>query len=174
ELLHVWDQPHLDALAEDARLVISELVTNAVLHGGDNPNALHLAITDGSLNPPVVQELTSHAEHGRGLAIIEQLTTRWGIEPDGTGGKRVWVELGQHNPSDHNDSNESDAADRHLIREPPLEPGNGQSPDPLTGAGHGLGCFEPAGRHRATPDDKIRPATTRKGLGKHISGQIAV
>ncbi|MEQ7129525.1 hypothetical protein ABN034_34065, partial [Actinopolymorpha sp. B11F2] len=42
ELLHVWDQPHLDALAEDARLVISELVTNAVLHGGDNPNALHL------------------------------------------------------------------------------------------------------------------------------------
>jgi anti-sigma regulatory factor (Ser/Thr protein kinase) len=105
QLLLAWDQPHLDRLAEDARLVVSELVTNAVVHAGDSGGALQLdvradqngclyiAVIDASSAAPVVRELTGDGEDGRGLHIVQQLGARWGVEPDGEGGKRVWIEL---------------------------------------------------------------------------------
>jgi two-component sensor histidine kinase len=99
-----WGQPHLDALVEDARIVVTELVTNAVVHaGGDDAvdlriraeqdGSLYLAVSDGAAVAPMMGELTDDAEGGRGLQIVQQLCTQWGVEADDSGGKRVWVEL---------------------------------------------------------------------------------
>jgi anti-sigma regulatory factor (Ser/Thr protein kinase) len=105
ELLLAWDQPHLDTLADDALLVVSELVTNAVVHAGadsgvlhldirtDQNGSLHVGVSDGSSIPPFVKEPTGDAEGGHGLPIVTQLSARWGVESTDTGGKRVWVEL---------------------------------------------------------------------------------
>jgi anti-sigma regulatory factor (Ser/Thr protein kinase) len=101
QLLVASGQSHL---ADDARLVISELVTNAIRHAS-NSTTLHLAlhvdgdgtlraaITDSSALAPMVRELAIEDEAGRGMQIVQQLTTRWGVEQDRSGGKQVWVEL---------------------------------------------------------------------------------
>jgi anti-sigma regulatory factor (Ser/Thr protein kinase) len=104
DLLLAWSQPHLDGLADDATVVVSELVTNAVLHAGgdgalrleisaDQNGTLRIAISDGSSLEPTMQELTDDAEGGRGLQIVQRLSARWGVEDGPSGGKRIWVEL---------------------------------------------------------------------------------
>lgn len=89
-------------LSEDARIVVSELVTNAVKHvGGEasfelelvlHGDALRLSLADGSSVRPLARALGGDTEGGRGVRIIELLATRWGVE-DHEGGKRVWAEL---------------------------------------------------------------------------------
>jgi DNA-binding NarL/FixJ family response regulator len=85
----------------DALVVASELVTNAIIHGG-GPCDLHLSITrhavrieahDGGGGTPDPMAPTSTGTHGRGLHIVAALTTAWGIEDIATGGKIVWAEL---------------------------------------------------------------------------------
>jgi len=81
-----------------AALVVSELVSNAVRHGGgciDVTVQLHdetvtIAAADGSSVVPCRRDPDDNG--GRGLLLIEALCTRWGIN-DHEGGKRVWVEL---------------------------------------------------------------------------------
>lgn len=97
-------------LAESARLAVSELVTNAILHA-EPPMTVHVRgtiehprveVTDQSLLPP--QRLDSHhlvdlgddsswATMGRGLDLVAAYSERWGadISPNGTG-KVVWFE----------------------------------------------------------------------------------
>lgn len=90
---------------EDAALVISELVTNAVLHSGcastdqlevkvgrRNGN-LVISVHDPGVSQdaaePVVEKRSGPG--GVGLVLVEQLSVRWGAErPDGY---RVWAEL---------------------------------------------------------------------------------
>lgn len=88
-----------DQRLDDLRLILSELVTNAVVHG-DGPSVDLLLRADG----PVVRgevidqgdgfELpplpTLHAPGGRGLAIVGALTRTWGVE---RGSTHVWFEL---------------------------------------------------------------------------------
>lgn len=99
--LTAWGQHRL---AEDARLVLSELVTNAIRHAhkggqlhiaihGNGPGVLYIAVDDGADEPPVLRPLTGHQDGGRGLHIVEQLSRRWGTQRRDTGGKRVWAEL---------------------------------------------------------------------------------
>lgn len=84
----------------DGELAVSELVTNAVLHGHD-PISLRLVLTDhdvrvevrdGSPLSPSFSVLDPSAVTGRGLMLISAASDRWGVEPD-AGGKRVWFEL---------------------------------------------------------------------------------
>lgn len=109
DLLLAWGQPHLDGLVDDATVVVSELVTNAVLHAGeegrmrleisaDQNGTLRIAVSDGSSLEPTMQELSDDAESGRGLQIVQQLGASWGVEDGTSGGKRIWVEL-SHNTS---------------------------------------------------------------------------
>ncbi len=99
-----------DELAESARLAVSELVTNAILHA-DPPMTVHvrgtvehprIEVTDQSLVPPPQRRLTAEVDIddefswstvGRGLDLVACYAARWGadIDPHGSG-KVVWFE----------------------------------------------------------------------------------
>lgn len=84
----------------DAELALSELVTNAVLHG-QAPITLHLRrddtglrveVGDGSALGPAVSLLDPTAVTGRGLLLVSATSDTWGVEARGEG-KVVWFEL---------------------------------------------------------------------------------
>jgi anti-sigma regulatory factor (Ser/Thr protein kinase) len=90
----LWEWGHAE-LAQDASVVVSELVTNAVMASaelgpaiapvqvwlGSATTCVLLAVADASPRPPVRLNLDPDAEGGRGLALVEALTTRWGWYP---------------------------------------------------------------------------------------------
>jgi anti-sigma regulatory factor (Ser/Thr protein kinase) len=89
----------LDELVDDVRLVASELATNALVHAqtpfsvtiaGDDRSVL-LTVRDGSTVVPARRTAQVLATSGRGLAIVEQLSQRWGAETDAAGTKSVWA-----------------------------------------------------------------------------------
>jgi serine phosphatase RsbU (regulator of sigma subunit)/anti-sigma regulatory factor (Ser/Thr protein kinase) len=99
-----------ERLAEDTVLVVSELVTNAVVHAGTDVELLcRLEITDGGAVGAVVVEVSDHhpsravreeaaeraygtPEYGRGLRLVATLSEAWGITYR-TGVKTVWARL---------------------------------------------------------------------------------
>ncbi|MET9145639.1 MULTISPECIES: ATP-binding protein [unclassified Streptomyces] len=114
---HALREWQADALVQDAQLVVSELVTNAVQATGvpkESPTWLELEglqllhvgvyghgrsvtiqVWDSSKEPPVKQKAGGEAwaESGRGLAIVEALALHVGHFFLSTGGKVVWAEL---------------------------------------------------------------------------------
>lgn len=96
-----------DALAERAVLVTSELVTNAVRHGKAGPvrlgldlrgDVLTLTVADRTPYVPLpdAEVPQVYQESGRGLALVEALSARWGHRPadgDPACGTEVWAEL---------------------------------------------------------------------------------
>jgi anti-sigma regulatory factor (Ser/Thr protein kinase) len=105
-LARLYLRRHADHLApavlDDALIMTSELVTNAVSHGRAEVTLsvqlgraeLTVAVTDGGAELPTVHPLLPPPESrgGRGLKIVESLATRWGITPQDTG-KSVWFAL---------------------------------------------------------------------------------
>lgn len=90
-----------DAVRADARLVVSELVTNACLHGAP-PITVQLRETDGMLRVevsdvgramPVRPQTNPEAMTGRGFALVGAIARQWGVDPLPQGGKTVWAEL---------------------------------------------------------------------------------
>lgn len=90
---------------DNAVLLASELVTNAVMHtasGGSGsfdisvhqvPALLRVEVTDrGSPAVPTVAAAGGLAASGRGLLLVEQLAARWGHR-GGPAGRVVWCEL---------------------------------------------------------------------------------
>lgn len=55
--------------------------------------AVIVEVWDGDPTPPVVQEQNTHAEHGRGLLLVADLSERWGCYWPPAGGKIVWAEI---------------------------------------------------------------------------------
>jgi PAS domain S-box-containing protein len=94
--LERWDVP--EAVTRDLALVTSELVTNAMVHGGA-PVDLRLQRTgtrvllevrdDAAGSLPRPQDPDDDDEHGRGLRIVETLSDEWGIRTTDRG-KCVW------------------------------------------------------------------------------------
>jgi anti-sigma regulatory factor (Ser/Thr protein kinase) len=85
----------------DLPLLVSELVTNACLHGGD-PVTLRLELSrtrvrveveDGVPGWPGMQSPTDRDSGGRGLLIVDSLSHVWGIDQAAAGGKVVWAEV---------------------------------------------------------------------------------
>ncbi|MFI8948211.1 ATP-binding protein [Streptomyces sp. NPDC053750] len=97
-----------EPLAETLVLLVSELVTNAVVHTGCSavvrlvlPGAVteetegatvRLEVDDASDRAPVPRCLDGEATGGRGLALVDGLADRWGWSREGAG-KRIWCEL---------------------------------------------------------------------------------
>jgi anti-sigma regulatory factor (Ser/Thr protein kinase) len=85
---------------DDWLVVVSELVTNAVVHADTDIRVVArwdgervmLEVFDGGHGVPRVLA-EPPAVGGRGLFLVEQMTSAWGFEPS-QGGKRVWARLG--------------------------------------------------------------------------------
>lgn len=95
-----------DCAGVDLPLLVSELVTNACLHGGD-PVTLRLELSrtrarveveDGVPGWPGMQSPTDRDPGGRGLLIVDSLSHLWGIDQAATGGKVVWAEVLMEEP----------------------------------------------------------------------------
>ena len=92
------------AVTTTGELLVSEVVTNAVLHGpadGEATIALHFATVgdvvqvevrdEGPGFDPVLRHASPDAESGRGLQIVEALAEAWGVDEGRP--TRVWFEL---------------------------------------------------------------------------------
>jgi anti-sigma regulatory factor (Ser/Thr protein kinase) len=105
EILRTWN---LTPLTDTAGLLVSELMTNAVQASASSghdqsPVALRLSWAAASLiievwdrddRPPVVQEQRPDAPGGRGLYIVEMLSTSAAYYPSPTGqGKVTWCQI---------------------------------------------------------------------------------
>jgi anti-sigma regulatory factor (Ser/Thr protein kinase) len=107
QTLRAWD---LGKVIEDASVIVSELVTNALRHGlyrhpgtpGPDPvelffwqcgGLLFCAVTDPAADPPVPAEPGLYAEAGRGLHVIEALSSAWGWGMLDACRKAVWASL---------------------------------------------------------------------------------
>ena len=83
-------------------LLVSEVVTNGIVHGSGlvrmaariRPGFLHVEVADEGGGMPLVGAQRSDAEHGRGMAMVQLLSSRWGTELGVAPlGKTVWFEL---------------------------------------------------------------------------------
>ncbi|MFC8124760.1 ATP-binding protein [Streptomyces sp. NPDC057302] len=111
-----------ESLAETLILLISELVTNAVVHTGcpavlrmrlpdvpdvaeeaagaagatgatgAGPGTVRVEVADTSAHPPVPRHADGDATNGRGLELVEGLADRWGWQTEGAG-KSIWCEV---------------------------------------------------------------------------------
>jgi serine phosphatase RsbU (regulator of sigma subunit) len=96
EQLAAWG---LDELADSVRLIVSELVTNAVVHGAE-PFALRLIrdstlvceVSDTGAGVPRMRRAGAAEESGRGLFVVSELAQRWGSRFI-SAGKVTWAEL---------------------------------------------------------------------------------
>lgn len=91
----------LPKLEEDAELLASELVTNAVRHARGpvevraevRDDHLHLEVRDGSVDQvPHPRHADDEDEGGRGLDLVAKLAVRWGWRTVGQV-KTVWLDL---------------------------------------------------------------------------------
>ena len=92
------------AAADDAFLLcLSEVVTNAVLHAGTSivivaeqlDGVLRVEVSDGSVLPPSRREVDQDSPTGRGLILLDELATAWGVDVR-SDGKTVWFEMAVH------------------------------------------------------------------------------
>ncbi len=98
------EQWSLSALSANAELMVSELVTNVVLHARTDlvvhlglrttatVTVLRVGVRDGSGRPPRTMRYSDLAATGRGLRIVRTLASDSGVETDADG-KTVWFEI---------------------------------------------------------------------------------
>lgn len=96
----------LGEYADDAAIITSELVTNAIQHAcGDgtgtvkvtllrvrNAEAVTVVVADSSPEGPVTRTAPDGSERGRGLRIVDELSDCWGWSPEDDG-KAVYAVL---------------------------------------------------------------------------------
>ncbi|WP_406154359.1 ATP-binding protein [Streptomyces sp. NBC_01023] len=93
-----------EPLAETLILLISELVTNAVVHTGcpavlrmlfgpsEEAGTVRVEVADTSACPPRPRHAEGEDTNGRGLELVDGLADRWGWQPEGHG-KSIWCEV---------------------------------------------------------------------------------
>jgi anti-sigma regulatory factor (Ser/Thr protein kinase) len=85
------------SVVDDVSLLVTEMVTNAVLHAGTPlrvtlelaPEAVRVEVEDGSPDPPSRRDDGADVVSGRGLRLVEGIASSWGTDRVGAG-KRVW------------------------------------------------------------------------------------
>jgi anti-sigma regulatory factor (Ser/Thr protein kinase) len=81
-------------------LLTSEVVTNAVLHARTKARLtvlvttrkVRIEVVDGDAREPVPRQARADDTSGRGMQLVDVLSSRWGAEPY-KDGKRVWFEV---------------------------------------------------------------------------------
>ncbi|MEI7030569.1 ATP-binding protein [Streptomyces pratensis] len=99
-----------EPLAETLILLISELVTNAVVHtgcpavlrmlfgaAGGVTGTVRVEVADASDRPPLQRHADGDETNGRGLELVDGLADRWGWQPEGVG-KQIWCEVDRRGP----------------------------------------------------------------------------
>ncbi|MGW7515222.1 ATP-binding protein [Streptomyces sp. NPDC054796] len=142
-----------EPLAETLILLISELVTNAVVHTGApavlrmllpvrpvprESGAVRVEVADVSSRPPRQRQADGDDTNGRGLELVSGLADRWGWERE-EGGKNIWCELDCDRPG------EPDCAE-------PGGVGAGTGSGAGSGVGAGAGAAAGSGVGDAAPD----------------------
>ncbi|HBF84941.1 MAG TPA: ATP-binding protein [Streptomyces sp.] len=107
----------LQTMTDDVMLIVSELVTNAVMHSGGTTIDCEMVLRDGRLRIavssdvpglPRLQSPRPDAEAGRGLLLVDALADSWGVSSDGT---TTWCVLTAEGPA------ETDPAPAPVLRE---------------------------------------------------------
>lgn len=93
-------------MAADAALIVSELVTNSVIHAGVDSLAvlvlelttlddrLRIAVIDhGSHLKPRIRRADAGSPGGFGLRLVDEMSSAWGVVHDTGGTTRVWCDL---------------------------------------------------------------------------------
>jgi anti-sigma regulatory factor (Ser/Thr protein kinase) len=94
---------HLEAPCADVELCVTELDGNVIRHVGEGTpvrvgvsqvgGRIRVEVTDSDPRVlPVLLNAVEGDEAGRGLALLDALAVRWGVE-QGAEGKTVWCEL---------------------------------------------------------------------------------
>jgi anti-sigma regulatory factor (Ser/Thr protein kinase) len=91
---------------DDARLIVTELATNSVMHSRASrpaqlmlriersPTMVRLELEDPGRDGVICVGLPDRAAgHGFGLNLVQMLSERWGAERVALGGTRVWSQL---------------------------------------------------------------------------------
>lgn len=99
-VIEVLDEWHLEDIAELTVLLVSEVVTNALLHAGTtvtvqvqrSPQRVRVEVADGSTQTASRRHYDNAATTGRGLALVEALSDEWGVELR-SDGKTVWFDV---------------------------------------------------------------------------------
>jgi signal transduction histidine kinase len=96
----------IGCVRDDAALVATELVTNAVRHSGSSAGQtlevrldvrserLRISVRDPGRSGREAEVRSGRSVGGWGLQIVEQIAERWGSER--TAGYQVWAEIGMH------------------------------------------------------------------------------
>lgn len=90
-----------DHVVSTVELLTSEVVTNAIVHGRSGPqlvvevtdHLIRVAVRDLSADVPVRRMTRIDDLSGRGVIIVDELASAWGVEHDLDGGKHVWFEV---------------------------------------------------------------------------------
>ena len=93
--------PLYEDLLQGMLLIVSELVTNAVLVAqcrvtvrlATVDGILRIEVYDDGRGEPTLERPPPEQPGGRGLWIVEELTDGWGVSPHADGGKTVWCEI---------------------------------------------------------------------------------
>jgi len=96
----------LESLDDTAALLVSELMTNALLHArsavemvlSSVPAGLRVDVCDSSPLPPRVRHFRADSGTGRGVRLLDTLATEWGVDPTPVG-KCVWFTLSTDRPA---------------------------------------------------------------------------
>jgi anti-sigma regulatory factor (Ser/Thr protein kinase) len=93
---------HNARVLDEAELLVSELTTNAVLHGTppvtvrvecDGSRGMCVSVGDTSPEHPLGRDAADEEESGRGVRLVDVISDRWGTDEQPGDGKVVWFRL---------------------------------------------------------------------------------
>lgn len=98
ETLNQWE---LGDLLDSVNLLVTELVTNAIVHAESDaevavvltPSTLRVEVGDRGGGEAAPRDAADFDTSGRGMALVDAMASSWGATPRPDGGKVIWFEL---------------------------------------------------------------------------------